>query len=150
MSTSKRIAGIVGPTLIAVTVSETINLGIWKTSLPQVTYLNGMVFFVAGLSIVRAHNRWLRGWPVVLTLVGWLAMAGGLFRMFAPQAPQGGENAPTYAVIAVILAAGIFLTIKAYWPARQRSATTVNTKRYGTGSAGRSAEAADRIASHGS
>ena len=32
MSTSSRIAGLVGPALLAVTVSETINLGIWKTT----------------------------------------------------------------------------------------------------------------------
>lgn len=120
MSTSKRIARIVGPTLIAVTVSETINLGIWKTNIPQLTYLNGMLLFVAGLSIVHAHNRWLHGWPVVLTLVGWLAMVLGLFRMFLPRAAQGGETPPTYTLIAATLAAGIFLTIKAYWPGSQR------------------------------
>jgi hypothetical protein len=124
MTTSRRIARLVGPTLIVLTVSETINLDIWKTNNPAVTYLNGTVFFVAGLAIVRAHNRWLRSWPVVITLVGWLAIALGLFRMFAPRAQQGGENVPTYLVIATILAIGIFLTIKAYRPTRETGAVS--------------------------
>jgi uncharacterized membrane protein HdeD (DUF308 family) len=116
MSPSKQIAGLVGPTLIAVTISETVNLGIWKTNDPALTYLNGTLLFVGGLAIVHAHNRWVRGWPILLTLTGWLGMAAGLFRMFAPNAQQLGENAPTYTVIAAICAVGVVLTIQAYRP----------------------------------
>jgi len=124
MTTSRRIARLVGPTLIVLTVSETINLDIWKTNSALVTYLNGTLLFVAGLAIVPAHNRWLRSWPVVITLVGWLAMGFGMFRMFAPRAEQGGENVATYLVIATILAIGIFLTIKAYRPTRETGAVS--------------------------
>src|ERR1039458_1260312 len=53
-----------------------------------VTYLVGILLFVAGLAIVRAHNRWIRGWPVLVTLVGWAAIFGGLFRMLAPEAQR--------------------------------------------------------------
>ena len=66
MSPSKRIAGLAGPTLIALTVSETVNLGIWKTNDPRVTYLNGLLLFIGGLAIVRAHNVWVRAWPVLV------------------------------------------------------------------------------------
>lgn len=116
MSSSKRIAGLVGPTLIAVNISETLNLDVWTAKNPGLTYLNGTLLFVGGLAVVRAHNVWVRAWPVLLTLVGWLAMAAGLFRMFDPNAPQGGEDAPTYAVIAAIFAVGVVLTIQAYRP----------------------------------
>jgi hypothetical protein len=58
---------------------------------------------------------WARG-PILLTLVGWLAMTIGLFRMFAPKASLGGEKAPTYAVIAAICAISVVLTIQAYRP----------------------------------
>lgn len=98
--------------------TEAINLDIWQTNSPPVTYLNGLLLFVGGLAIVRAHNRWLPAWPIVITLVGWSAIAFGLFRMFAPEAQQGGENLPTYALIGAILAVGVFLTIKAYAPNR--------------------------------
>jgi hypothetical protein len=114
---SKRLAGLVGPALAReLTISETVNLDIWKTNFPGLTDLNGTLLFVAGLAIVHAHNVWVRAWPVLLTLVGWLAMATGLFRMFAPKAPLGGENAPTYGVIAAICAVGAVLTIQAYRP----------------------------------
>ena len=40
--------------------------------------------FVAGLAIVRAHNRWVAAWPVLVTVLGWLALIGGLCRMLFP------------------------------------------------------------------
>jgi hypothetical protein len=114
MTESKRIAGLLGPTLIALTASEAMNLRIWANNIAPVTYLNGALLLVAGLSIVRTHNRWTSGWPVLVTLLGWLAILGGLFRMFAPEAQQGGQNVPTFAVIIVLFAIGLFLTFKAY------------------------------------
>lgn len=123
MSNSKKIAGLIGPSLIALTTSEVINLHIWAINIPAVTYLNGTLLFVAGLSIVRVHNRWTGGWPVLVTLAGWFVILGGLFRMFFPEAQQLAENIPSYAVIMVIFAIGIFLTFKAY--SREDSKTAV-------------------------
>jgi hypothetical protein len=114
MTNSRHIAGLIGPTLIALTTSEAMNLHIWATNIAPVTYLNGLLLFVAGLSIVRAHNRWTRSWPVLVTLTGWCVIFLGLFRMFAPEAQQGGENMPTYAVIIVLFTIGIILTFKTY------------------------------------
>lgn len=48
-------------------------------------------------------------------------MGIGLFRMFAPKIPLGGENAPTYAAIVAVCAAGVVLTIQAYRPSRPSS-----------------------------
>lgn len=114
MTSSRQIAQLVGPTLIVVTLSEALNLDIWRVNIAPVTYLNGFILFVAGLAIVRVHNRWTRDWPVMITLVGWGAMAAGLFRMFAPATRQGGNNAGTYTVILILFVVGIVLTIKAY------------------------------------
>jgi len=57
MTSSKGIAGLLGPTRIAATITEAMNGHIWDTSIPAVVYLNGTILFVAGLSIVPAHNR---------------------------------------------------------------------------------------------
>jgi uncharacterized membrane protein YhaH (DUF805 family) len=88
LANSRRIAGLVGPALIAITVTEWMNLDIFTAdmgpSFATHVYLNGTLLFVAGLAIVRAHNHWTRGWPVLITLVGWIAMLGGLGRMVAP------------------------------------------------------------------
>lgn len=144
MSPSKRIAGLVGPTLIAITISETVNLDIWKANDPRLTYLNGTLVFVGGLAIVRAHNVWVRAWPVLLTLVGWLAMAAGVFRMFAPNATQGGENPPTYAVIATLCAVGVVLTIQAYRPGGEVSHLRESPNR----GSGRGCEGGSTVGNH--
>jgi hypothetical protein len=114
MAESRRIAQLAGPVLIALTMSEAVNLRIWKVNLAPVTYLNGCLLLVAGLAMVRAHNVWVRRWEVLVTIVGWGAMAGGLWRMFAPEARQGGENGVTYAVLGVLFAVGVVLTAGGY------------------------------------
>jgi hypothetical protein len=114
---SKRIAGLVGPTLMALSASEALNYHIWKENQAPVTYLDGALLFVGGLSIVRVHNRWARGWPVLITLAGWSALALGLVRMFAPEARQPGRNAAIDGVLAAMFTSGLVLTCKAYRPA---------------------------------
>lgn len=120
MASSKRIAGLVGPTLIAVTITEWLNLDVFIKAIgpsygPHV-YLNGTLLFVAGLAIVRAHNLWARNWPVLVTLVGWLLLFVGLGRMVAPTAVQIAGETPIilYGSLVGLLAIGIVLTVKAY------------------------------------
>jgi uncharacterized membrane protein YhaH (DUF805 family) len=120
MTNSSRIAGLLGPTLIAISITEWLNLGVFAAAIgpsfaPHV-YLNGTLLFVAGLAIVRAHNCWTRAWPVLVTLVGWMAMLGGLSRMAAPVAAQEVGQHPTvvYASLFGLLVIGAVLTFKAY------------------------------------
>lgn len=115
MADSKKLAGLIGPVIVAMTVSEALNLHIWAANVPAVTYLNGIILFTAGLAIVRAHNRWVAGWPVLVTLAGWFALALGLFRIMLPEAQPGGANAVTYAVIFVLCAGGLAMTYMAYF-----------------------------------
>jgi hypothetical protein len=116
MTDPKRIAGLVGPTLVVLAASEALNANIWTGVSAAQTYLAGALWFVAGLAVVRAHNRWTGSWPVIVTLVGWFAIVGGLFRMFAPEFARA--SAPSPAVLLCIQAAllliGVFLTFKAY------------------------------------
>ena len=118
MTNSKHIAGLVGPTLIAMTISESefIQPHLYDTQIAPVIYLSGTLLFVAGLAIVRAHNRWMSDWTVLVTLISWFAIFGGLFRMFATGFyQQGAQNTTALLVLEIILlAVGIFLTFKAY------------------------------------
>ena len=114
MMNSKEISKLIGPTISVMTISEIINFHIWAINIPPVTYLNGMILFVAGISIVRVHNRWVRGWPVLVTLVGWFGIIAGLFRIFFPEAKQADDTTASYVVISFLLAVGIFLTFKGY------------------------------------
>lgn len=119
MADSRHLAGLVGPTIIAMILSENefVNPHLYDHQIPPVVYLSGTLLFVAGLSVVRAHNRWRGGWPVLVTLTGWFAILLGLLRMFTPGLYEQGaqQNAP--ALLAgeiVFLAIGVFLTLKAY------------------------------------
>lgn len=114
MSNSKKIARIAGPTIIVLTVSETLNYHIWETNIPPVTYLNGMLLFIAGIAIIRDHNRWKPNWTVLVTLSGWFGIFLGLFRVFFPEAKQAPPGFGIYAGLFLLLVMGILLTIKAF------------------------------------
>jgi hypothetical protein len=119
MTNSRKIAGLIGPAIIFTTISETINSHIWAGNTAAGVHFNGTVLFVAGLALVRAHNQWMRGWPVLITLSGWFIMLLGLFRMFAPELQlQAAQSSSDWLLPSVIpeIACGIFLTFKAYYP----------------------------------
>ena len=97
MPDSKYIASLVGPALAAVTLSEIVNADIWRGVTAPAVYQAGLMAFVAGLAIVRAHNVWTWAWPVLLTLVGWFLIAGGLARMFLTDAARQRAADPTIA-----------------------------------------------------
>jgi len=120
MERSKSIAGIVGPTLIVMVLSE---LRLWNptlydTQIVPLVYISGVLFFVAGIAIVRSHNIWILGWQTSLTIIGWLSVLLGLARMFFPHfyiAQFKNDNSAFILEILLILL-GLFLTFKAYSP----------------------------------
>lgn len=115
LAVSRAIAGIAGPAMVAIGASESLTYRIWASNIAPLISLNGVLLFVAGLAIVRSHNRWTRGWPVLVTLTGWIGMLVGLFRMFAPEVQQRGENAPTTIITAILTGVvGLVLTYEAY------------------------------------
>ena len=125
ISTSVRIAGLLGPTLIAITATEWMNLDVFVGAIgssfgPHV-YLNGTLLFIAGLAIVRAHNRWVHSWPVLITIVGWFVMLAGLGRMAVPMFAQRAGQSPVivHGSLLVLLAIGVVLTVEAYRHSRR-------------------------------
>lgn len=116
MADPRHIAGLAGPTMMAITTSEALNLDIWSPADPTLVYLNGVLLFVADLAIIRTHNVWRRSRTVVVTVLGWAAMTAGLARMFSPRSPQLGEAGTTYAFIFLLFLVGAFLTLQAIRP----------------------------------
>jgi hypothetical protein len=116
MTNSRHIAKLVGPSLIALIASEAFNSHLWASVAVTQTYLAGTLWFVAGLSIILAHHHWVRSWPVLITLVGWIGVLGGLSRMFAPEAAQQGAQHASAALVGqlALLAIGVVLTFKGY------------------------------------
>jgi uncharacterized membrane protein YgdD (TMEM256/DUF423 family) len=116
MANSKELAGLIGPTMIALGATEALNLEMFAGMIAPVVYLNGMILFVVGLALVRAHNRWAWAWPVLITLTGWVVLCGGLYRMIAPDAPQAPQSGASYAMFAALALIGAFLSYKGYGP----------------------------------
>ena len=120
MPNSKRIAGILGPTVVAMVTSENplVQPHLYDAQIPPVVYLSGVLMFIGGLVIVRAHGHWLRDWTALITLSGWLFLAFGLFRMFAAALYQQGAARTGPAVFLVVegvmLVCGLIMTFKAY------------------------------------
>jgi len=120
MPNSKRIAGLVGPTIVAMLVSEfpLVQPHLYDAQIPPVVYLSGTLMFVGGLAIVRAHNHWARDWTVLITLSGWFFLALGLVRMFAAGSYQRGaaNTSPRVFMLleGLLLVVAIIMTYKGY------------------------------------
>jgi hypothetical protein len=120
MPDSKRIAGLVGPTIVAMLVSEfpLVQPHLYDAQIPPVVYLSGTLMFVGGLAILRAHNHWARDWTVLVTLSGWFFLALGLIRMFAASSYQraSASTSPWVFMLSegLLLVVALIMTYKAY------------------------------------
>jgi hypothetical protein len=128
MPSSRLVAGLIGPMMAAIGVGMLLNRGLFPAMVGQVAhdygliFLSGVLSLLGGIAIVRVHNIWIGDWRIIITVLGWLAIAGGLIRMWFPQ--RAAPIAETFAanatalVIAgfVLLVLGAFLSYKAYGP----------------------------------
>src|SRR6186997_1097124 len=65
---------------------------LYDAQIPPVVYLSGVLMFVGGLAIVRAHNRWARDWTVLVTLSDATVAGHGFNRRWRPP-PQSPDRA---------------------------------------------------------
>ena len=126
VTTSKMIAGLIGPTLVAIAAGMLLNLGSFPelaqeiSREPGLIFVSGILLLVAGLAIVRAHNIWAGGGLVVVTVLGWLAVLTGLLRMLFPTrlatiaAEVGASPGWIISGAVVLLVLGGFLSFKGY------------------------------------
>jgi 1,4-dihydroxy-2-naphthoate octaprenyltransferase len=120
MANSKRIAGLLGPTVVMMVASEfpLVQPHLYDAQIPPVVYLSGVLMFVAGLAIVQAHNVWQRDWTVLVTLSGWFFLLLGLVRMFAAglyQRSSASASSMFFMMLeAILFVVGLILTFKAY------------------------------------
>ncbi|MBX9592175.1 MAG: hypothetical protein K2X43_23020 [Hyphomonadaceae bacterium] len=102
-----------------------VNRELFPTIMDQIShdygliFVSGMLSLLAGIAIVRAHNIW-SGWQALITVLAWLAIVGGLVRMWVPQwaGPMADSFAANPVVLllagAVLIVLGGFLSYKAY------------------------------------
>lgn len=52
----------------------------------MLTYLSGILAFIVGAVTVTLHNEWSSAPAIVITVVGWLALAEGVLLLAVPRA----------------------------------------------------------------
>ena len=121
------IAKLLGPFILVGGVGMLVNQSIYQAMISDflhsaaLVYLSGMLSLLAGLAIVNVHNSWTSGWSVVITVIGWLMLLGGMVRLVLPQLSIGigttvyGSGVALVVVAAVSFVLGGFLTFKGYW-----------------------------------
>ena len=120
MANSRQIAGLVGPTLVAMLLSEfpLVQPHLYDSQIPPVIYLSGVLMFVAGLAVVRVHNLWVRNWATLVTMTGWFFLLLGLVRMFAAsqyhQAAAGTSSTVFMLLEGVLMVIALIITYQGY------------------------------------
>ena len=127
MATSVLIAKLIGPVLLVASITMLANARDLQAMAREfldsraLIYVTGVLAMLGGLAVVNAHNVWVAGWPVFITVFGWAMIIGGTIRMALPSAVKsiGGAMMANPAVIRVFgviwLLIGAFLTWKGYF-----------------------------------
>ena len=120
------IARLIGPLFVAIGVGVLINAPFYVGSVieavhsPTLVYMSGVASMLAGLAILNAYRDWTADWRIIVTILGWLMVIGGIVRIVLPQvaatvAPEL-YSGPTALMItgAIVLVLGGVLTVKGY------------------------------------
>ncbi len=117
MPPTRTIAGLLGPPILAVALSMLVRPRAFaevtaslESSL-AVVYLTGLLMVSVGVAIVRVHNVWALKPPLIVTLVGWIGVLGGLARLLFPEqlAQRSIELGASTTLVMIIGAAGVVL-----------------------------------------
>jgi hypothetical protein len=90
MDTSLFLAKLIGPLLLAISAAVLVNQDNMRDMAADflehrgLIFLAGILTLIGGLAITLTHNVWVAGWPVIITILGWLSVIGGAFRIIFP------------------------------------------------------------------
>ena len=135
MTASTFIARILGPVLVIIGLGLLLEEETFRAMAGEflrsaaLVYFSGVATLALGLAILNVHHLWTRDWRSVITVFGWLAVIGGIFRILAPTMVHTvGESFiahrrwPIMGAI-VTLALGGFLSVMGYqdiWDGKRR------------------------------
>lgn len=83
--------------------------------------LSNILALITGIILVTLHNIWFPAWPVIITIIGWLSLVKGAFRLLFPTVGAGWRKRiinhdPFYFICAAItLVIGIVLAYYGYF-----------------------------------
>ena len=139
MQRSIYLARLIGPVFIVIGIGMLVNAATYRALAYEflhsyaLIYISGLFALVVGLALVLAHNVWVAGWPVIITVLGWLGIIGGIVRILAPQQVSaigtGMISHPALPIIGgvAVIAIGAVLSYFGYAEtARRRGARPAN------------------------
>jgi uncharacterized membrane protein len=94
MGNSVFLARLIGPLMLTVGIGIFVNGAIYRMLADEflrsraLIYLSGLLTMTAGLAIVLTHSVWRADWPVLITILGWLATIAGAVRIICPQGTE--------------------------------------------------------------
>jgi uncharacterized membrane protein len=94
MATSVFLARLIGPVMLAVGIGIFVNGQVYRMLADEflrsraLIYLSGLLTMTAGMAVILTHNQWVANWPVLITVLGWLAAIGGAVRIVAAQGTE--------------------------------------------------------------
>ncbi len=120
------IARFMGPYFVVAGIGMLLNQDAYAAMIAEFVHSNALIFISgvlslpAGLAILNVHRAWTADWRVIITVLGWLAVIGGIIRLVLPRLTamigstvySGSAALPIFAVIALVL--GGFLSFKGY------------------------------------
>ena len=92
MESSIFFAKLIGPYCIIVALGILLNRKTYQRVMEDffknsaLIYLGGIFALFFGLIVVLFHNVWVAGWPVIITIFGWLGLLKGAWLIIFPRA----------------------------------------------------------------
>jgi hypothetical protein len=111
---------LAGPLLVIVGIGMLANLGVYQAMISEflhsaaLVYLSGVLTLLGGLAIVNVHNSWRAEWPLIITILGWLMVIGGIIRIALPLFTVSFGASMYGSLTAIIVVAIVGLVIGAY------------------------------------
>ena len=122
MNTSVLIARFIGPVMLVAGAAMLVNREAIRAVVddivahPAFLFLSDVLALPVGVAIITFHNDWALGWPLIITVYGWLALVAGVVRTVFPQVAKrmgaviiGNDAALMATAVANVLLGG-FLT----------------------------------------
>jgi len=126
MQPAVSIARLAGPVFVAIGVGILLNATLYAAMIaeavqsPILIYISGLLSLTAGIAILNAYRAWTADWRVIITVLGWLLVIGGVMRIVLPRVTASlattiYSGPAVMIIVAVIsLALGGFLSFKGY------------------------------------
>lgn len=85
---SAYLARVVGINMCAIALALLIKPDMMRTAMNAILEHRGTVLLygifttIFGSILINVHNEWFWGWPIVITIIGWIVFIRGLMRLF--------------------------------------------------------------------